>query len=170
MDAQGWIPLDVLARHIRGHPTHEDIRQIVADDSKQRFVLDEHSTPPRIRAAQGHSIALPDPQLTPVTNAAAVPLAVHATSPDSWNTIKACGELRRMNRTHIHFATELHLLRSNSWANVFLLLKLQEALAAGHCFFLSANGVLLCEGPLPVGFVEVVPEAELTAHFNLPQG
>jgi len=47
---------------------------------------------------------------------------------------------------------------------------MQEALAAGHCFFLSANGVLLCEGPLPVGFVEVVPEAELTAHFNLPQG
>lgn len=47
---------------------------------------------------------------------------------------------------------------------------MQEALAAGHCFFLSANGVLLCEGPLPVGFVEVVPEAELAAHFNLSQG
>lgn len=31
---QGWIPLDVLALHIRGQPTHEDIRQIVADDSK----------------------------------------------------------------------------------------------------------------------------------------
>lgn len=31
---------------------------------------------------------------------------------------------------------------------------MQEALAAGHKFFLSSNQVLLCEGPLPVALVE----------------
>lgn len=38
---------------------------------------------------------------------------------------------------------------------------LKEALAAGHAFFLSANGVLLCEGPLPVQFVQEVPLQQL---------
>lgn len=38
---------------------------------------------------------------------------------------------------------------------------LQEAIAAGHAFFLSANGVLLCEGPLPVQFLREVSAAEL---------
>lgn len=30
----------------------------------------------------------------------------------------------------------------------------QAALDAGHQFFRSSNGVLLCEGPLPVAFVQ----------------
>lgn len=42
-----------------------------------------------------------------------------------------------------------------------LCVALQEALAAGHAFFLSANGVLLCEGPLPVQFVQEVPLQQL---------
>lgn len=39
---------------------------------------------------------------------------------------------------------------------------LQEAMAAGHRFQLSTNGVLLCEGPLPVCFVQQVTQQELT--------
>jgi hypothetical protein len=38
---------------------------------------------------------------------------------------------------------------------------LQGGLASGHTFWLSANGVLLCEGPLPVQFVREVSAAEL---------
>lgn len=37
---------------------------------------------------------------------------------------------------------------------------LQEALDAGHAFFLSSNGVLLCEGPLPVCFVEQLQQQQ----------
>lgn len=66
---------------------------------QQRFVLDESHQPPRIRAAQGHSVTLSDPQLTPVTDAAAVPVAVHATSQAGWQAIQASGELRRMSRS-----------------------------------------------------------------------
>jgi RNA:NAD 2'-phosphotransferase (TPT1/KptA family) len=38
---------------------------------------------------------------------------------------------------------------------------LQDALDAGHKFFLSSNNVLLCEGPLPVQFVEQLQQQEL---------
>lgn len=65
---------------------------------QQRFVLDEQHQPPRIRAAQGHSVALADPQLAVVTDAAAAPVAVHATSQEARSSIQASGELRRMSR------------------------------------------------------------------------
>lgn len=64
-----------------------------------RFVLDEQHHLPRIRAAQGHSITLADPQLSPVTDAAAVPAAVHATSREAWQAIQSSGELQRMSRS-----------------------------------------------------------------------
>jgi 2'-phosphotransferase len=72
---------------------------------------------------------------------------------------QADGFVRRMSRTHIHFATAAAHLRKNSWVAVALLLDLHAALAAGHTFFRAANGVLLTEGPLPVGYVsEVSPQ------------
>lgn len=51
---------------------------------QQRFVLDEggDGAAPRVRAAQGHSVSVEQPVLTPVTAAGEVPLAVHATSED----------------------------------------------------------------------------------------
>eukprot|EP00878_Enallax_costatus_P020561 GHUV01021740.1.p3 GENE.GHUV01021740.1~~GHUV01021740.1.p3 ORF type:complete len:108 (+),score=28.93 GHUV01021740.1:696-1019(+) len=79
----------------------------------------------------------------------------------SWEAIQDSGQLLRMSRTHIHFATSPELLRTNKWANVLLKVKLQDALAAGHEFFLSSNDVLLCEGPLPIEFVEVISREQL---------
>jgi 2'-phosphotransferase len=49
---------------------------------QKRFVLDESTDPPRIRAAQGHSVQLEDPVLEAVTSADSVPWAVHVTSQD----------------------------------------------------------------------------------------
>lgn len=37
-----------------------------------------------------------------------------------WQAIQDSGELRRMSRTHIHFATQPNHLRANSWATVLL--------------------------------------------------
>lgn len=48
-----------------------------------------------------------------------------------------------------------------------VLLLLQDALSAGHTFCLSANGVLLCEGPLPVQFVREVSAQELQQLWSL---
>jgi hypothetical protein len=55
--------------------------------------------------------------------------------PRSWAAIQASGELRRMGRTHIHFATAAHHQRANRWATVLLLLDLPAAMAEGLEFF-----------------------------------
>lgn len=47
---------------------------------QQRFVLEDSGDELRVRAAQGHSVQLEAPVLQPVTDAAAVPCAIHATS------------------------------------------------------------------------------------------
>lgn len=68
------------------------------------------------------------------------------------------GYLRRMKRTHIHFATKQTLGRKNSWANCFLKLDTERALADGVALYLSTNGVVLCEGPLAVQYVREVTD------------
>lgn len=95
---------------------------------QQRFVLDEQHIPPRIRAAQGHSIILSDPLLAPVTDAASVPVAVHATSQDSWQAIQAAGELRRMNR----WACFTHLSRGRQEIRPFPQLSGSRCEPRGH--------------------------------------
>lgn len=135
--------------------------QVVQQDAKGRYVLDDSTTPPRIRAAQGHTIQLENPVLKPVAAADEVPLALHVTGRQAWEDIRASGELRSMARMHIHFATQPHMMRANSWANVLLQLDLAGAMAAGHRFFMSDNQVLLTEGPLPVAFVHQVQALEL---------
>ncbi|KAF5838297.1 KptA family-domain-containing protein [Dunaliella salina] len=156
LDNQGWMELPVLLRHLKQGATEEQVRRIVNENDKKRFVLDDSAAVPRIRAAQGHSIQLSDPILEPVTDATSIPLAVHVTSQDGWSAIQTSGELRPMSRTHIHFATQPNHMRANKWAQVYLKLKLQEAMDSGYKFFLSSNQVLLCEGTLPVRFIESV--------------
>ncbi|PNH05718.1 hypothetical protein TSOC_008020 [Tetrabaena socialis] len=83
-----------------------------------------------------------------------------------WEAIQASGQLQRMQRTHIHFATQPGQLRKNTWAQVFLRLELQAALAQGLKFGLSTNGVLLCEGPVPVSLVRQVELGELPDEWH----
>lgn len=119
--------------------------------------------PPRIRATQGHSIALERPVLRPVTQLSDAPIAIHLTSSETWQAIRQDGFLRRMARTHIHFATKPVLARKNKWANAYLQLDVQQALDDGVPLYLSSNGVLLVEGPLPVKYVQEVggfPQAQ----------
>jgi 2'-phosphotransferase len=118
--------------------------------------IDQAHRPPRIRATQGHSVHLAAPILTPVTSSTDVLAAIHVTSSAAWVAIQADGFLKRMGRSYIHFATAPTLARANRWANVFLKLDVDAALAAGFDLLLSRNGVLLCEGPLPVEFVSPV--------------
>jgi RNA:NAD 2'-phosphotransferase (TPT1/KptA family) len=161
MDPSGWVQLHVLLHHMKSKPTLEELRLVVETDDKGRFVLDESCELARIRAAQGHTVRLETPVLERVTSATTIHVVVHATSEQGWQAIQQSGKLCRMSRCHIHFATRPQHLRNNQWANVFLLLKLQDALNAGHTFVLSTNGVLLCEGPLPMQYVQRVSYDDL---------
>jgi 2'-phosphotransferase len=120
------------------------------------FQVELDHDPPRIRATQGHTVQLEEPVLTPVTDPTQVTVAVHVTSKETWKIIQQDGFLRRMARTHIHFATKPVLARANTWANCFLQLDVGQALADGVNLYLSTNAVLLCEGPLPVKYVKEI--------------
>ena len=96
--------------------------------------------------------------LQQITDASQAPNAIHITSKATWAVIQQDGHLRRMARTHIHFASKEALGRKNTWANCFLKLKVKEALDDGVALYLSTNGVILCEGPLPIQYVEEVTD------------
>ena len=76
-------------------------------------------------------------------------------------SIQKTGELRRMVRTHIHFASEVHHMRGNAWANIFLKLDLDKALKEGLKVFQSSNGVVLVDGPVPVRLLTPVAKDDL---------
>lgn len=163
MDASGWVPVADLISTLKQNVDMFSIQSVVEEDAKGRFELDVGHSPPRIRATQGHSVKLATPSLVRVTSASQVKAAIHVTSKKTWEDIQLDGFLRRMKRTHIHFATSSQLARKNAWASCFLRLNVLEALSDGVPLFVSSNGVVLCEGPLPIKYVEVVDEAEAFA-------
>eukprot|EP00892_Ulva_mutabilis_P002765 jgi/Ulvmu1/1248/UM109_0046.1 len=156
MDGSGWVPIHELVSHIGIAQSEEQILRVVSTDEKGRFEVDNNHAPPRIRATQGHSVALEAPVLRSVTQESEAPIAVHLTSPDTWQAIQQDGFLRRMARTHIHFATKPVLARKNKWANTYLRLNVQQTIDDGVPLYLSSNEVLLVEGPLPIKYVTEV--------------
>ncbi|KAG8923431.1 hypothetical protein FRC01_012767 [Tulasnella sp. 417] len=103
-----------------------------------------------IRANQGHSLKVEELELTPVTSAAEIPIAVHGTDMSAWNHIKNEG-LSKMARNHIHMAkglsddqTVISGMRKNS--TVFIYVNAEAAMAEGILFSTSANGVILSPG------------------------
>ena len=115
-----------------------------------------------IRANQGHSIKVDtEGLLTPITvEASNVPATVvHGTDERAWKLILGGGGLRRMTRTHIHFASGLPQsfntedkdaapvisgMRNSS--TVLIYIDINAALSAGIKFFVSENGVILTDG------------------------
>jgi putative RNA 2'-phosphotransferase len=59
LDAAGWVDVDELLAALRAHGLRLDraqLDQVVATNDKRRFAFDETGT--RIRASQGHSVAV----------------------------------------------------------------------------------------------------------------
>lgn len=152
-DAHGFVDVSTVIAALG--ITEEELHQMVVTDSKQRY----HLVADRIRAVQGHSVQLHSPLVYPLTpHEIATISPIHMTTPSAWELIKADGLLRKMGRTHIHFApaTSPHLLRwkGNGLQKVRLCLNLQAA-ALHHNFFMAHNGVILCEGPIPLCYFHV---------------
>jgi putative RNA 2'-phosphotransferase len=59
LDEAGWVDVDVLLAALAGHGlrlSRADLEHVVAANDKRRFAFDETGT--RIRASQGHSVAV----------------------------------------------------------------------------------------------------------------
>eukprot|EP01105_Mastigella_eilhardi_P006093 TRINITY_DN17700_c0_g1_i1.p2 TRINITY_DN17700_c0_g1~~TRINITY_DN17700_c0_g1_i1.p2 ORF type:complete len:234 (-),score=56.21 TRINITY_DN17700_c0_g1_i1:54-725(-) len=159
----GFVLLDDLLRALnagRAKCTELDVQRVVGSNDKQRFLIREVDGLKMIRANQGHSIEVKSLELTPITDAANYQYVVHGTYKMKFASIKQNG-LSKMKRQHVHCAKGLagstnviSGMRSSCDALIFI--DVAQALADGLKFFLSANGVVLCESVPPKYFKYVV--------------
>ncbi|KAJ1391936.1 hypothetical protein B484DRAFT_425554 [Ochromonadaceae sp. CCMP2298] len=154
----GRVAIDELLAHnsFRG-VTVGQVMQVVEENDKKRFEVEEISGTLLIRAAQGHTIkTISDEELlTEVTDAAELPVCVHGTYRSALPPILSAG-LNRMKRNHIHMAVGLpgtfgvlgeevvSGMRGN--CDVLLFVDVAKAMQAGVRFFRSSNGVVLTKG------------------------
>jgi putative RNA 2'-phosphotransferase len=149
LDAHGWAKTSavvaVLQQQFAGINL-ASVRKIVAEDTKNRYSFNQ--TGDRIRCNQGHSVAV-DLQLVPVQPPEQL---FHGTARKSEWLIRRDG-LLPMSRQYVHLSSD------GETANVVgrrhgepLVLTVQSGIMFrdGHVFYLSANGVWLCDQVSPV--------------------
>ncbi|WP_019587399.1 RNA 2'-phosphotransferase [Deinococcus apachensis] len=144
LEPGGWAPVEAVLRFLR--VPRERLERVVATNSKQRFALEGE----RIRANQGHSVRV-DLDLTPAAPPATL---YHGTSPAALPAIHREG-LQKMGRHHVHLSPDRETARrvgARRGSPVVLEVRAGEMHAAGHVFFLSANGVWLV-GAVPPEFL-----------------
>jgi putative RNA 2'-phosphotransferase len=156
LDENGWAHVDELIRLANQKGGREITRplldRIVADNDKKRFAFSEDGR--RIRASQGHSVEV-DLALPP---ASPPDLLYHGTASRFIESIRTHG-LVPGNRQHVHLsldkvtATKVGLRHGKP---VILTVRAGAMSAAGHTFYLSANGVWLTE-KVAVEFLDFTP-------------
>ena len=142
LDAQGWADVSALlslAEAAGQAFSLEDLRQVVAQNDKKRFVLSDDAS--RIRAAQGHSVEV-DLQLKVKVPP---PVLFHGT------VAKALGDIRKkgllpMQRHDVHLSPDRETatrVAARRGAPVILVVDTAAMLRDGHVFRVSDNGVWL---------------------------
>eukprot|EP01127_Copromyxa_protea_P009328 TRINITY_DN2194_c0_g1_i2.p1 TRINITY_DN2194_c0_g1~~TRINITY_DN2194_c0_g1_i2.p1 ORF type:complete len:211 (+),score=30.60 TRINITY_DN2194_c0_g1_i2:115-747(+) len=171
MDAQGWAKLDDVLKKgsmLKLQATQQEIRQVVENSDKQRYALKQDGAVWKVKANQGHSLAV-NVELTPITSADQIPVAIHGTYFDAWKIIKKDG-LSRMGRNHIHFAigqygsaAVISGMRGNS--QVLIYLDTEALLKDGLPLLISQNQVVLspgnADGKIPVKYFKYVLNTKL---------
>ena len=144
LDPAGWVEIAALLAALKkaGRALSRDrLEQIVAGNDKKRFTISDDGL--RIRAAQGHSIAVDlalVPQEPPVH-------LYHGTARHHLDAIFADG-LRPGKRQQVHLSsdpTTAAQVGSRHGKPVVLLVNAKEAHAAGCVFTRADNGVWLCD-------------------------
>jgi putative RNA 2'-phosphotransferase len=152
LDAAGWVAVEELLPALAAHGlrlSRADLDAVVAGNDKQRFAYDETGT--RIRASQGHSVAVD------LGYEAAAPPAelFHGTVDRFLPAILAEG-LRPGRRHAVHLSPDVATARSvgrRRGRPVVLRVDAAGLAAEGARFTRSANGVWL---------VDAVPPRRLT--------
>jgi putative RNA 2'-phosphotransferase len=154
LDENGWTPFSAVvaaATKKFGTSTHELLR-VIDGNSKKRFTLDGD----RIRAAQGHSVAV-DLQLVPKTPPAAL---FHGTTEMAWRKIQSHG-LNKMQRTHVHLSSDANgaeiVAKRRKGPHAILIVDAAAMASNGHIFYLSENNVWLCDS-VPADYITLVME------------
>ncbi|HET9993689.1 MAG TPA: RNA 2'-phosphotransferase [Kofleriaceae bacterium] len=152
LDSAGWTDVDALLAASAAHGvaiTRAELVQVVASSDKQRFALSPDGA--RIRANQGHSVEV-ELELAP-----AVPPArlYHGTVDRFLASIRAQG-LVKGERHHVHLSADVATAQKVGGRRgqpVVLVVRAADMVAAGHTFFVSANGVWLTDA-VPAAFLD----------------
>lgn len=150
LDPEGWLAIDALLARLP-----EDLRidratllRIVATNDKRRFEISADGA--RIRAAQGHSVAVDlayEPQEPPA-------ILYHGTATRFLEAILAEG-LKPGSRRHVHLSRDAGTARmvgARHGRPVILEVDAARAAAEGQRFYLAANGVWLTDA-LAAGYL-----------------
>lgn len=155
MREDAYVSVDELLNNLKlkNKLSIDQLQLIVKNDNKQRLSLCEINNKLYIRANQGHSIKNiihSNKLLTKIIDHTEVPVCVHGTYLEAWESIKFEG-LYCMNRNHIHFATGLPKssnvisgMRNSS--QVLIYIDVEYAMNDGIVFFKSDNNVILSSG------------------------
>lgn len=148
LESGGWIAVDTLLAACATYHftiTRDELDEVVRRSDKQRFALNDMST--HIRANQGHSVEV-DLEL-PV----AVPPDVlfHGTARHNAEAIRREG-LNKGKRHDVHLSSERETARrvgARHGTPVVFRVDGAQMHATGIVFFVSANGVWLCDSVAP---------------------
>jgi putative RNA 2'-phosphotransferase len=157
LDRAGWVDIDELLRALAAHGhgmTRADLEDLVADNDKQRFVLDRSTG--RIRANQGHSIEV-DLELPDAEPPAEL---YHGTPIRNAESISTVG-LTRQARHAVHLSPDVETARrvgARRGAHVVFRVNAEAMYRDGHRFAVSANGVWLTQS-VPPRYLDLLTEA-----------
>jgi putative RNA 2'-phosphotransferase len=148
LDAAGWVDVSELLAALAGHGlplTRADLERVVATNDKRRFAFDETRT--RIRASQGHSVAVSlgyEPAAPPAE-------LFHGTVERFLQAILREG-LHAGNRHAVHLSPDVATARAvgaRRGRPVVLRVDSAAMAADGWTFSRSANGVWLVDSVPP---------------------
>jgi putative RNA 2'-phosphotransferase len=152
LDQNGWTEVDLLLEKLKKKSADIDferLEQFVYTNDKQRFSFNADLS--KIRANQGHSVAVDvelKPQLPPE-------FLYHGTVDKFLDGIRSEG-LKKGSRLHVHLSKDMETatkVGSRRGKPVVLTILASQMAAAGHVFYLSENGVWLCEA-VPSSFIK----------------
>ena len=160
LDPEGWIDIDALlaALAAKGQGvSREQLDDLVASNAKQRFAFDGTGT--RIRAVQGHSVAVD------LGYAETVPpdQLYHGTVARFLASIRSQG-LRAGARNHVHLSGDTAtavIVGGRRGKAVILTIDTASMHGDGHRFYLADNGVWLTAA-VPVDYIAGWGGAEAT--------
>lgn len=152
MDANGWVDVDELIEKCNLNKVNldfETLEEVVIKDDKQRYTFNDDYT--KIRANQGHTV---DVDLEFETKEP-LEFLYHGTVAKFIDAIKENG-IKKIQRLHVHLSKDLDTaikVGSRRGKPVILKIHALKMHQDGHAFYLSKNGVWLCD-EVPAKYIE----------------
>lgn len=152
MDANGWVDVDELIEKCNKKNIRfdfETLEEVVVTNDKQRFAFNDDYS--RIRANQGHTVNVDlEFELTKPLE-----FLYHGTVEKFLGSIKTNG-LQKMQRLHVHLSKDKETaikVASRRGKPIILKVNAGKMFEDGNAFYLSKNGVWLCD-EVPSKYIE----------------